>query len=770
MIGIIYTTIFLLFGRVLSFTGPKKLNVAACSRSIFSSHNGLFATVVNKNGVDQNVASTVHSDSSSTKSELEQFVAGIRSLYQDLEQGGGSLRKEMHDGLSFTYVAPSSSNNRHSESNNQLDGQWRSQKPITHDADNNWVDIHKQTTKERTLLSDSSNPPPLMLYLPGLDGLGISATTQFDDLSSTFELWRMAVDKSDTKLSFSDLLNSVVRFIDDATKSRDSPREVIIVGESFGGLLAVAVTMALKASTKYNIVLKGMVLVNPATSFDETQWEQFVPFLTSLRYLETQEEVDDSGNFRFRELTRQFPTPYSIIGGLSLAASVPSQKQQSNILDFILKNAMNDTPQNALSMSSEGLRILAEYLPAAAVEHRVLKWLPVGTSVVNNLQRLGNLDVPTLVIAGIDDNMLPTKEEANRLAKVLPDCVKMDIVGSGHFVLDSVNLTEVLLDSHIDPLDNQKPYDPIKDWTLPPKDIIDKVIESRVKPQRESTSPVFFSTDSVTGKRRKGLSLVPSNDKPLLFVGNHQLFGQDLGMIIAQLIEERGINARGLMHPIAADGFSATRPGDEPSIRKQKRKWEFNDDVSDLFPMFGAVKVNPRNFYRLLQTGQAALLFPGGVREVFHGKDEDYKLFWPAKTDFVRVAARFNATIVPLAAIGAADSLNILLDASEVLELPFGIGESLANFSRNATSARFDVDNDEELSFDTSTIDPKDKQACQEMYQDIENELKSDIDALLQARKDDPYAMDGIKRTSFRRLLGKEPPTFPLESLRPSSY
>ena len=84
--------------------------------------------------------------------------------------------------------------------------------------------------------------------------------------------------------------------------------------------------------------------------------------------------------------------------------------------------------------------------------------------------------------------------------------------------------------------------------------------------------------------------------------------------------------------------------------------------------------MNPRNFYRLLQTGQAALLFPGGVREVFHGKDEDHKLFWPAKTDFVRVAARFNATIVPLAAIGAADSLNILLDASEVLELPFGIG------------------------------------------------------------------------------------------------
>jgi hypothetical protein len=367
---------------------------------------------------------------------------------------------------------------------------------------------------------------------------------------------------------------------------------------------------------------------------------------------------------------------------MSLAATVPSQKQFYSVLDFILRNPLNDTPQNALSVSSDGFRILAEYLPAETVEHRVLKWLPVGTSVVNNPQRLSKLDVPTLVIAGNDDNMLPTKEEANRLAKLLPNCVKMDIRGSGHFVLDSVNLTEVLLDSHINPLDVQKSYDPITDWTLPPKEILDRVIEKRVKPQRERASPVFFSTDSVTGKRRKGLSLVPSNDRdrPLLFVGNHQLFGQDLGMIISQLIEERGIAPRGLMHPIAADGFQP-----ESSVRTQKRKWEFNEDLvgdTDIFPMVGAVKVNPLNFYRLLQTNQAVLLFPGGVREALHGKNEDYKVFWPEKTDFVRVAAKFNATIVPLAAIGAADSVNIVLDPSELLNLPFGVGGKRRRFMK----------------------------------------------------------------------------------------
>jgi hypothetical protein len=35
-----------------------------------------------------------------------------------------------------------------------------------------------------------------------------------------------------------------------------------------------------------------------------------------------------------------------------------------------------------------------------------------------------------------------------------------------------------------------------------------------------------------------------------------------------------------------------------------------------LMTTFGAVKVGGRNFFKLLQNGEAVLLFPGGVREV----------------------------------------------------------------------------------------------------------------------------------------------------------
>jgi len=42
---------------------------------------------------------------------------------------------------------------------------------------------------------------------------------------------------------------------------------------------------------------------------------------------------------------------------------------------------------------------------------------------------------------------------------------------------------------------------------------------------------------------------------------------------------------------------------------------------------------------------------------------EDYRLFWPVKSEFVRLAARFGATIIPFSAVGAADSFNMLLDS-----------------------------------------------------------------------------------------------------------
>ena len=44
--------------------------------------------------------------------------------------------------------------------------------------------------------------------------------------------------------------------------------------------------------------------------------------------------------------------------------------------------------------------------------------------------------------------------------------------------------------------------------------------------------------------------------------------------------------------------------------------------------------------------------------QAFKNRDERYTLIWPRKAEFVRMAARFGATIVPFAAVGAEDGVN----------------------------------------------------------------------------------------------------------------
>jgi hypothetical protein len=51
-------------------------------------------------------------------------------------------------------------------------------------------------------------------------------------------------------------------------------------------------------------------------------------------------------------------------------------------------------------------------------------------------------------------------------------------------------------------------------------------------------------------------------------------------------------------------------------------------------------------------------------------KGEKYALFWPKRPEFVRLAARFGATIVPFSAVGAEDGVNQLLDGRDLAALP----------------------------------------------------------------------------------------------------
>jgi len=680
-----------------------------------------------------------------TPKKYSDLSSGFSTVYEELQQA--PIHKNYSPTIKFSFVPPPNVDN------------------------STLLSIVQEEDDEAfftTVRSTFGENKPLAVYLPGLDCAGISGVQQFHDLSSSFEFWRMSVSTTD-RSSFSELSDKVVSFLEEV--SNNGSREVTLIGESFGGLLAPIVALKMKSR---RCKLNGLVMVNPATSFDSTNWDQLGPLLSSLKV--------------FQEQGATGATPYTVVGGIVLSRLIPDSQQFQRILELFqgvqIPPLSSSTIPEILEAMNEGFGILGKQLPADLVSHRVSQWMPVGAQLLTD-KRLATLDLPTLIVAGEEDSFLPSKDEADRLTSLIPKSKKIIVKGSGHFVLDDrVNLTEAIIYSNIDPLNlNAVKYDPITDWKLPNDEEIRNVIENRIKPLRKLTSPVWFSSDS-KGVRWKGLQKIPS-EGPIVFVANHQLFGLDLGMIIAQLIEERDITVRGLAHPVIFAAENDEIPGqpDSPGIVEKPIPGGLLDNR--LLQKFGAIKVTPRNYYRVLQSGQNVLLFPGGTREVFHGKDEAYKLFWPETPDFVKTAARFNATIIPLSAVGAADSVDVLVDAPDMVKLPFGIGERIANQSKNITSARFNKENDEELfvaplivpklpparhyfifgkPFGTQDVDHKDADQVGTLYKDVKRELERGFEDILRSREDDP-SQESVQRIVLEQLTGKQAPTFSVEKL-----
>lgn len=362
------------------------------------------------------LASTLPQDKSTNYApSLKEIKTGMDQMYQDLVDQPGSVTKRLSPTLQFSYVSPPDINGTST---------WRSS---------------SSGSSASSSSSTSEVPPqdqskPIVIYLPGLDGTGISAFNhQFDDMAQAFELWRLIIDTQD-RSEFRQLLAKVVGFVEELSVN-NTDREVVLVGESFGGVLASAVALNLQKRQEsrkgYSNPLKGLCLVNPATAFHETNWDTIVPLLASLQYL---------GNRNTNQTTNTTPTPYSVAGGMALSYLMPDNDQLGRIGEVVMSAAGNVDPMEAVEDMMSLLGILEERLPADTLKHRVNQWLAVSTNVVN--ARLKDLQLPTLVVAGDQDKIVPSDKEIKRLKQVIPSCETLLVRGRGHFVLDeNVNLT-----------------------------------------------------------------------------------------------------------------------------------------------------------------------------------------------------------------------------------------------------------------------------------------------------------------------------------------
>lgn len=174
--------------------------------------------------------------------------------------------------------------------------------------------------------------------------------------------------------------------------------------------------------------------------------------------------------------------------------------------------------------------------------------------------------------------------------------------------------------------------------------------------------------------------------------------------------------------------------------------------------------------YRELKQGQHCLLFPGGGREVFKRKGEDYQLFWPETPDVVRLAAKLNATILPFSGLGGDDSFAIAADTDEILATP-GLGDF---FQERIAPLPSLVEGDKFVPpigtilperyyfafgtpIPTSAISAGDDAAVEQAYAQLKQRVLGGIEELRALRERDGYA-NFARRAAFELATGDQAP------------
>lgn len=287
----------------------------------------------------------------------------------------------------------------------------------------------------------SSDPKPILLYLPGFDGTILAPFLQFPALGEEFDVKAMQVSMDD-RSTFEDLKDAVINFlVQECIYGRmGETYELYLMGESFGGILATEVAAALQSNTQYSnfVRLQGLILVNPATSYLRSELYRLGPPIANARWLRPIEIIP----YIFGLTTKL--VPLFLDEGLAI-------QQLFTILSSKGLPAVVNTPQREAYMGRVAVTLASRlnFMPKDTLKWRLTEWLEWGNAVFEDrlevLQSgitegeddLGMLrlsrEVKTLIVVGEFDKTLPSLNEANRLAaEVFRNNVVHVVTGAGH--------------------------------------------------------------------------------------------------------------------------------------------------------------------------------------------------------------------------------------------------------------------------------------------------------------------------------------------------
>uniref|UniRef100_A0A1J3DIS7 Acyltransferase-like protein, chloroplastic n=1 Tax=Noccaea caerulescens TaxID=107243 RepID=A0A1J3DIS7_NOCCA len=575
---------------------------------------------------------------------------------------------------------------------------------------------------------------PLLLFLPGIDGTGLGLIRHHKKLGEIFDIWCLHIPVKD-RTPAKDLVKLIERTIK-SENNRFPNRPIYIVGDSIGACLALDV-----AARNPNIDLV-LILANPATHVNNIMSQPVSGMLNIL--------------------PDGIPTLMEEIFGF---------KQGDPLA------AMLDALTNEFAVHQFGGGMLRDIFAVSANLPTLSKIFPKDTllwklellksAIASANSHIYAVRAETMILLSGRDQWLLNEEDIDRYSRTMPKCIVRKLKDNGQFLFleDGVDLVTIIKGTCF--YRRGKSHDHLTDYIMPtPFELKQQLDDHRFL--IDGASPVMLSTLE-DGKVVRGLEGLPS-EGPVLYVGYHMLLGFELAPLLTQFLREKNIHLRGLAHPLLF-------------INKTDL---VDPQMFDKYKIMGGVPVSNFSIYKLLQSKSHVLLYPGGVREALHRKGEAYKLFWPEQAEFVRVASKFGAKIVPFGAVGEDDICDLVLDADDQKNIPI-LKDFIDKATRQAGNLR-EGDNSELGKQDAyfpgllpkipgrfyfyfgKPIDTagkeqelRDKKKAQELYLQVKSEVEQCIAYLKVKRESDPYR-NLLPRILYQASHGfsSEIPTFDL--------
>ncbi|BBN06382.1 hypothetical protein MPTK1_3g20640 [Marchantia polymorpha subsp. ruderalis] len=561
---------------------------------------------------------------------------------------------------------------------------------------------------------------PLLLYVPGMDCSGQGIKSQLSPLFEAGYDIRCVYIPSNDRSTWQQLVDTILPLVNEEVQGVNGERRhLTILGESFGGCLALRLAQADPS------LVSRLVLVNPATNFPNNNLVGSLCAQTGL---------------------------------LALFPESLYELAQDILLPLMVK-------RNRVSTAgTEDFLSPVDFVPAACAAWR-LAMLNDDSGLSDDELRV--VSMPTLLLTSAKDRILSSLTEGARLQRVLPNAKRVVLPESGHTALieDSINLAEVMLANgfthprrskakHQGSSSISSPSPVAKREEAVADDVMDEM--GRIlEPWRILTSPYISGAENLPMPGREPR-------RPLLFVGNHTMFGVYDSPLLVYELYLRGFRCRGLAHP----GHWITGAG-------------------AIFERYGNVKASKFAAYKLLKEGENVLLFPGGAREVCKRKGEQYKLLWKPTTDFVRMASRLNAIIVPFGALGADEAYNIMYDVDDLKASPYwslieavynrvGVdpenvypitslpGTNIPSLVPVPSIERIYFHFSEPIDTASYACNLDDRTQCQSLYMSVKARVEESIELLKDIRSTDPERLLPVRLAAkLGRLLPEFIPRMP---------